>query len=547
MLALSYFHYRPALVALSISLPIFASYAAFEVVECAASARSQRRQIPWSIVGGMMLGGGIWSMHFVGILALELEFPVRYDIGQTLASLAIVVLGASVALFQVAQPEFKRSQRLTAAAVMGSGAIAMHAIGMKAMRVPAQVEVNPTIMLLSIAIAVSVSGMAQEILRQFERIGRARESWRWYASVLMGSAIAIAHYTAMLGVRLIPLRGPSAMPLFADSIDSFRLAELIGVGMLAFCGIALVVTLGHRRRTLQRTLRDLQSTQMRLIQAEKLSSIGQLSAGISHEINNPLSFIKGNLIHLEVTLDEMLTVFQVAHRQRETLPAGLAEQLEDFDWDFVGSDLPKSLGSMHNGIERIQSIVRALEVFTSCNESELKEINLCDRIEDTLKLFSRRFASDAVRPGITVERQYDPLPRVECCSGEILQAPYNLLENAVEAIEQRWAAGATQPGRIAIAAQARREHIYIGISDTGASCDPKRVAKLFEPFFTTKGPGQGTGLGLTLALQAVRSHGGTLGLTPNEGGMLAEITLPLRVLRASDPGRTGLSTRSSAS
>jgi NO-binding membrane sensor protein with MHYT domain len=520
------FHYNLFLVALSIGVATFAAYTAFDITECATQVRSWKHQILWVALGGFTLGGGIWSMHFIGMLALHLDIPVRYDLPLTLASLAIADIAAGFALFQVAQPIWNWSHRISGAVIMGGAVAMMHYIGMTAIRIPATMEMDHHIIGISVLIAIGASGAAQWILRRFDQVSYARELWRWCASFVMGLAVSAMHYTAMYGVRFIP-EHHSTLNL-VDGIEANRLAELVGAGTLVFCGITLVITLSQRRRALQASLLELQNAQMRLIQAEKLSSVGQLSAGISHEINNPLAFLKGNLSYLELTMNDLIDVVTLTEHHTGNQITAITERLDEIDWDFVREDLPKSIQSMHTGIARIQDIVKSLEVFSSCNESEIKSVNLCARIDDALKLLSQRLAVNDNRPEIIVERNYEELPSFECLSGEMLQAIFSFLDNAIDAIEQRWKMDDQQIGKITITTRLLSgQNIYLSITDNGIGFDAKLESRLFEPFFTTKAPGKGTGLGLTLALQTIQQHGGTLSLLPTQSGTRVEITLPV--------------------
>ena len=520
------FHYNLFLVALSIGVATFAAYTAFDITECATQVRSWKRQILWVALGGFTLGGGIWSMHFIGMLALHLDIPVRYDLPLTLASLAIADIAAGFALFQVAQPIWNWSHRISGAVIMGGAVAMMHYIGMTAIRIPATMEMDHHIIGISVLIAIGASGAAQWILRRFDQVSYARELWRWCASFVMGLAVSAMHYTAMYGVRFIP-EHHSTLNL-VDGIEANRLAELVGAGTLVFCGITLVITLSQRRRALQASLLELQNAQMRLIQAEKLSSVGQLSAGISHEINNPLAFLKGNLSYLELTMNDLIDVVTLTEHHTGNQITAITERLDEIDWDFVREDLPKSIQSMHTGIARIQDIVKSLEVFSSCNESEIKSVNLCARIDDALKLLSQRLAVNDNRPEIIVERNYEELPSFECLSGEMLQAIFSFLDNAIDAIEQRWKMDDQQIGKMTITTRLLSgQNIYLSITDNGIGFDAKLESRLFEPFFTTKAPGKGTGLGLTLALQTIQQHGGTLSLVPTQSGTRVEITLPV--------------------
>jgi signal transduction histidine kinase len=338
--------------------------------------------------------------------------------------------------------------------------------------------------------------------------------------------VSAMHYTAMLGVRFIPEQ-TTTLPV-VEGMEANRLAELVGAGTLIFCGITLVITLSQRRRALQTSLLELQNAQMRLIQAEKLSSIGQLSAGISHEINNPLAFLKGNLSYLELTIQDLIDLVTLVANHAGHQSDAIEEKLDEIDWDFLRADLPKSIESMHNGISRIQDIVKSLEVFSSCNESDIKSVNLCARIDEALKLLSQRLQVTNDRPEIVIERHYEDLPSIECLSGEMLQAIFSFLDNAIDAIEQRWKTGDLQIGKITITTQFQdQQSIYLSIADNGIGFEPKLESRLFEPFFTTKAPGKGTGLGLTLALQTIQQHGGTLALTPDSQGTRVEVSLPV--------------------
>jgi two-component system NtrC family sensor kinase len=490
---LASFQYNPYLVALSIGVATFAAYTAFDTTECATNVRSLKYQVLWIALGGLSLGGGIWSMHFIGMLALHLNIPVGYDVNLTLASLAIASIASGFALFQIAQPVWNRTQWIAGAVIMGGAVAMMHYLGMAAMRIPATMVMNPVIVVLSIGIAIVASGAAQWILRRFDQVSHARELWRWCASLVMGLAVSTMHYTAMRGVQFIP--ETETIHHLGNALKATRLAEIVGAGTFTLCGMTLLITLSERRRSLQVTLSELQSAQIRLIQAEKLSSIGQLSAGISHEINNPLAFLKGNIGYLKLTLGDLLDVLRFIEDHTDDFPETIAQlfqnSLQEVDWDFVRDDLPKSLQSMENGITRIQGIVKSLEIFTSLNESEIKSINLCARMDDALKLLSPRLEAREDRPEILVERQYEQLPELECFSGEIQQTMFSLLENAIDAIEQRWQTDPDRPGQITITTRVQTKHqakqqIYLSIVDSGLGFDPKLESKLFELFLRQK-------------------------------------------------------------
>lgn len=275
-----------------------------------------------------------------------------------------------------------------------------------------------------------------------------------------------------------------------------------------------------RTAKLQNALKSLQSTQSQLVQAEKMSSLGQLVASVAHEVNNPINFIGGNLNHARDYLEDVLSLIK---------PEGsaAADDDDDIDLEFIREDFPQLFASMHTGVERIQQVVQSLLNFSRHGQAELKVVNLHEGLDSTLLILHYRMKSRADAPGITVEKQYGDLPLVSCYASHLNQVFMNILGNAVQAIEQRWLAEpqAMTPGKIAIETIAVPEAeagpgVKIRISDNGCGISPDVKAHVFEPFFTTKTMGQGTGLGLSISRQiVVDQHGGqiTCESTPGAG------------------------------
>jgi signal transduction histidine kinase len=280
--------------------------------------------------------------------------------------------------------------------------------------------------------------------------------------------------------------------------------------------------------TLQHTLEKLQSTQTQLIQTEKMSSLGQLVAGIAHEINNPVNFIQGNLNYAQTYSDDLLkliaTYQQAGHPAN---PAAIQAMLEAVDFDFLQSDFPQVITSMKMGVNRIQEIVLSLRNFSRLDESEYKSVNLHDGLESTLLILQHRFKVTHERPEIKLLKQYDAtLPSIECAAGLVNQVFMNLISNAIDAMES---AGVAQP-EIQICTALQDHGVQIRIIDNGTGIPADIQSRLFDPFFTTKPVGKGTGLGLSISYQIItEKHGGKLECHSTPGiGTEFRVWLPLQ-------------------
>jgi signal transduction histidine kinase len=269
---------------------------------------------------------------------------------------------------------------------------------------------------------------------------------------------------------------------------------------------------------------QLRQAQLRLIQEEKLSSLGRLVAGIAHEINNPVNFISGNLCHLRIALTHLFNLIELYEKYCLDLPAEIADFYEEIDLDFLREDLPKMLTSMEIGSQRIQEIVRSLRVFSHLDESGRKKFDVQQGIESTLMLLAHRCKVAPQRIPVQIERRYGGLPLLNGYPSQLNQVFLNLLDNAIDAIDARYsqADAPTAAPTITLTTQYQpaEQHIRIVIQDNGTGLPPEMQDKIFDPFFTTKAVGKGTGLGLAIARQVVEEqHGGTLTYdsTPDAG------------------------------
>jgi signal transduction histidine kinase len=278
------------------------------------------------------------------------------------------------------------------------------------------------------------------------------------------------------------------------------------------------------------TLRELQLAQTKLIQSEKMSSLGLLVAGVAHEINNPVNFIYGNLGHAEEYTEELLKLVQAYQTHYPDPPAAIAQQSEAMDLDFMVNDLSKLIASMKEGARRIRQIVLALRTFSRLDEAEVKSINIHDGIDSTLVILGNRLNPKLNYPKIEILRNYGSLPLVECYPGPLNQVFMNILSNAIDAIEIAIEDGQQFTPTISIDTGLIDEsRAQIRIRDNGNGIPEAIKQKIFDPFFTTKPIGSGTGMGLAISYQIITDrHQGALSCSSQSGeGTEFVIQIPL--------------------
>ncbi|TVR07020.1 MAG: response regulator [Phormidium sp. GEM2.Bin31] len=278
--------------------------------------------------------------------------------------------------------------------------------------------------------------------------------------------------------------------------------------------------LNHLNQQLTQSLHDLQAAQVQLVQSEKMSSLGRLVGGVAHEINNPISFIYGNLSHIKEYTGDISRLIQHIRDDEKFSREQLLSALEEIDFDFVMADLEKMIGSMKEGSERIREIVIALREFSSQERSGIHNIDLHHALDLAFSMLQPRLhkAQDKAQGRISVmpiERQYGELPNIEGDIGLINQALFNILENSLDAIFKRSQAGNPDESwtpKLAITTRSLEScWVEVEIVDNGVGIDANLNGKIFDPFFTTKPVGQGKGLGLAVAYQiVVQQHGGQL-------------------------------------
>jgi PAS domain S-box-containing protein len=291
-----------------------------------------------------------------------------------------------------------------------------------------------------------------------------------------------------------------------------------------------------RSRELESALRSLRSTQAQLIQTEKMSSLGQLVAGIAHEINNPVNFIHANINYLKQYTQQLLDLVTLYEQEYPEHNAKIVDRLQEIDLDFMSEDLRKLVGSMQVGTDRIRQIVLSLRNFSRLDESAMKPVDIHAGIDSTLLILQHRLKSHDRRPEIEVIKEFDKLPLVECYASQLNQVFMNIIANGIDAIEERYhklsvREAGTNPGRIAICTGVTAQNtVIVKISDNGTGIPEGIVDRIFNPFFTTKAVGKGTGLGMSIAHSiVVEKHKGKIECISEMGcGTTFAIEIPIR-------------------
>lgn len=315
---------------------------------------------------------------------------------------------------------------------------------------------------------------------------------------------------------------------------------------------ALMEASAAQAQQFSETLRQLRQNQSKIVQSEKMASLGQLVAGVAHEINNPVNFIYGNLSHAAQYTQEFMHLLQLYQQHYPDPVPEIAAKAEAIEIDFLMEDLPKLLVSMRIGAERIQKIVMSLRNFSRMDEAEMKAVDIHEGIESTLMILQNRLKAKSDHAEIHLIREYGNLPRVECYAGQLNQVLMNVLVNAIDALEEGLGCGRPGTGnrvseweatqkpephtpypapRIRIRTEILgTDHIQIAIADNGPGIPENIQRRIFDPFFTTKPVGKGTGMGMSISYQIVaEKHRGTLECfsTPGQGTEFV-IQIPIR-------------------
>ncbi len=481
------FSYDPLQVGLSVLIAIAASYAALDLAGRVMANRKVVRAA-WLAGGAFSMGSGIWTMHFVGMLAFHLPVPVFYYWPTVVEALFLAILASAAALYVVTRKRMGWRYALISGTVLGSGVAALHYLGMQAMRMDAEYTLHPIIVVAAVVLGIlfATSGMW---LGYYFRDEPLQTAWRRLgAAVLMGIAIAAMHYTGMASAtfRAAPSHFSAAHTVYISTLGTLGIAATI----LALLAATIVSCLVDRRFSAQYLQLTVARGKVDLANTATLTLMAELTASISHEIKQPLTAI---ITNANYSLGQLAKATPDLKEVRQAIQ----EIVDD-----------------GNRTNAIISRVRDL-LMKESPERALTDVNAI--IRDVLQFLH----AEAEQNRVDIQLQLaDPLSPVHVDRVQLQQAFMNVLMNSMEALRP-----VPQPQRkIVITSKAKADEIVIRIEDSGPGLLPDVSDRLFEPFFTTKA--EGMGLGLSISRSIVEAHGGRLSYIPGSDGAIFEFALP---------------------
>ncbi len=643
--------YNLWLVALSYVVASVASYTALELSR-RVSHSSGTAARAWLGAGAVSMGIGIWTMHFIGMLAFSLPIAVSYDVRVTLLSLFVGIAASAFAVFVASRRQNSLLKIIFSGLLLGAGIAAMHYTGMVAMEMDAAISYDLKVVALSIFIAIAAACVALWIMfTLIETRSRYLGTMKIGAGMIMGIAICGMHYTGMAAADYVHASSNLAA---GAPVDHTWLGSMIAAMALVILGVTHLTIFFEQRLQLQqrhseqaeqekiqlsdvldessneiyffdsesyrfvnvnrgavenlgftidqiktmtpldlmpnfteasferklRPLRDgtenellfearnrrsdgtdyfvqvhlqlsrmteppmyvaivtditaRKDLEMQLLQAQKMQSIGQLAAGIAHEINTPAQFVGDNTRFVQDAFKDLINLCDSLRKLNDAvrnevvtieLLDDVAASMESADLEFLIDEVPAAIEQSLDGISRISNIVRAMKEFSHPAGREFEAMDLNNAIRNTVTVASNEWKYFA-----DVETNLDEdVPPVLCLQQEVNQVFLNLIVNAAHAIEAGRDDESAEKGRIAITTRASAEYVEIDIADSGCGIPDDLRDRIFEPFFTTKEVGKGTGQGLAMAYKTiVDKHRGELRVesTPGEGTTFT-IRLPI--------------------
>jgi NO-binding membrane sensor protein with MHYT domain len=473
--------YNPYLVALSILVASCASYTALDLSEHVGPARGFARRL-WLVAAALTMGGGIWSMHFVGMLAFVMPTPVSYDIGLTTLSLVVAIFVTGGGFYVISRQSAPPLRLVLSGIFMGLGIAGMHYTGMAAMRGHAELSYGPLFVALSLVIAIGASTVALWLAFRTTDLGQ-----KLVAAVVMGLAISGMHYTGMRAA-IFTARGPVHEAQVSASLDQTNLALAVAGVTLIILAFASGASLLERNRA-EEALREAQAE---LERVARLTTMGELVASIAHEINQPLTGVvtNGNACLRWLNRDE--------------------------------PDLEEARNALSHIVSdgtRASEVIRGLRALAKKSGPELAKLDINDAIQEVLALTR----SELQRRGVVLRTALYATDRpVLGDRVQLQQVLLNLIMNGVEAMS----AVTDRPKMLAITSEpVEPGGLLIAVEDTGTGLDPMTVDRIFDPFFTTKP--DGLGMGLSICRSIINAHGGRFWASPGAlCGTIFRFTVP---------------------
>jgi NO-binding membrane sensor protein with MHYT domain len=474
----TYDHY---LVALSILVACFASYTALDLSGHVGPAQGFARRV-WLAAAALTMGSGIWSMHFVAMLAFIMPTPMTYDIGLTVLSLIVAIVVTGVGFYVISRPSASPLPLALSGTFMGLGIAGMHYTGMAAMRGHVELSYDPLFVALSLFIAIGASTAALWLAFRTTNLGE-----KLGAAVVMGLAVSGMHYTGMRAA-IFTAHGPLHEARLSAGLDQTNLALAVAGFTFVILAFASVASLFERKRAEE----ALRQAQAELAHVTRVMTLGELTASISHEVNQPIAAI--------------VTNGQICLRLLALEPPR-------------PDDMRATVERIITDGNRASEVIQRIRALAKRSEPQMVSLDINDVIREAVLLMRREVLSQ----GVSLRTELAPaLPHVHGDRVQLQQVVINLLINGVEAM-----APITDRPRVILVRSGLHEtgQVHVAVQDSGIGIDSKTAEKLFSAFFTTKPTGMG--MGLSISRSIIRVHGGRLWASPNpDHGAAFQFTVP---------------------
>lgn len=472
--------YNPYLVALSILVATFASYTALDLGGRVPPAQGPTHRI-WLAAAALIMGGGIWSMHFVAMLAFVLPMPMSYDVGLTVLSLVLAILAASGSFYVISRPGVSRPRLVLSGVFMGIAIFGMHYTGMAAMRGPVELRYDPLWFALSVIIAIGAATAALWLAFRTKDPGQ-----KLAAGIVLGLAISGMHYT---GMRAAVFTAHGAMGAHGGATLD-RTALVLAIAGFTLADLAALFAFVSKRKRAEEVLRQ---TRADLAHIQRVTTMGELAASISHEVMQPLGAV--------------ITNAQTALRWLGTQPPDLDE-------------VRQALGRAVNDGRRAAEIIGRIRTLIKKEPLRKDALDVNEAIVEVIALTR----GEVMKNNVSVQTQLaEGLPLIQGDRVQLQQVILNLIINAVEAMS-----GVSEGSRELLIGTGKDASgsVLVAVQDSGPGLNPESFERLFDSFYTTK-PG-GMGMGLSICRSIVEAHGGRIWATPNAGpGITMQFTLPI--------------------